>query len=41
MQRKHIIEYMNINHQPAATLLMIDKKHQSDTHQLCYLLVDD
>ena len=33
MQRKHnlYLEYMNINHEPVATRLMIDIKHQPDT----------
>ena len=32
MQRKPIprLEYMNINHEPVATRLMIDIKHQPD-----------
>ena len=34
MQRKHILrvylEYMNINHEPVATRLMIDIKYQPD-----------
>ena len=33
MQRKHIPmnQFMNINHEPVATRLMIDIKHQPDT----------
>ena len=30
MQRNLYLEYMNINHEPVATRLMIDIKHQPD-----------
>ena len=31
MQRNIYLEYLNINHEPVATRLMIDIKHQPDT----------
>ena len=31
MQRKHIPKVHDINHEPVATRLMIDIKHQPDT----------